>query len=130
MNASQQMLRFAPSRVEGTQRVEAVSIHSDRLELLVADRSVVFHYLDMARWGWPAWFWRLLARCGCVTHMPSVADRNWFHPPTGRFFAFYTKPPAVVYMPDEPVDLDYGKSTFHRVQEVIGAGGYSTFDLG
>jgi hypothetical protein len=59
-----------------------------------------------------------------------VADRDWFHPPAGRFFRFYTTPAVTVYMPDEPRELEYGETMFVRVQNVIWLGGFTTRDLG
>ena len=65
-----------------------------------------------------------------VRGWPSVADRDWFHPPAGRFFRFYTRPEVTLYMPDESQELGYGETMFRRVQNVIGVGGFGTFDLG
>ena len=72
-------------------------------------------FLDIARW---------------LHGRPSVADRDWFHPPARRYFAFYTNPRLVVYMPDEPSELSYSETMFRRVQNVITAGGFCTLDLG
>jgi hypothetical protein len=35
-----------------------------------------------------------------------------------------------VYMPDEPPETGYGQTMFRRVQDVLAAGGFGTFDLG
>jgi hypothetical protein len=48
----------------------------------------------------------------------------------GRFFRFYTRPEVTVYMPYEPRGLGYGVTMFRQVQDVIGLGGFGTFDLG
>jgi len=58
-----------------------------------------------------------------------VGERDWFHPPKDRFFAFFTTPRLVVYLCDEP-RTDYGNTLFRRVQEVMRAGGFDTWDLG
>jgi hypothetical protein len=123
-------LRFVPSRVEGLPDVAEVAVFPDRLELESAGRRSVYPFAAMARWPWPAWLWRLLFRLGLRTRRPPVADRDWFHPPPDRFFAFYTTPRLVVYMPPEEPAMGYADTYFVRVQRVIGAGGFSTFDLG
>src|SRR5262245_35982408 len=122
-------LRFAPSRVEGLPDVTEVAVFPDRIELLSGGRWVVFRFWDIARWPRPAWLWRLLARAGWRRHWPMVGDRDWFHRPPDRFFGFFTTPKVVVYMPDER-GVGYGQTCFHRLQEVVMAGGYATFDLG
>jgi hypothetical protein len=123
-------LRFVSSRVEGLPSVTEVAVFPDRLELLSADRWVVIRFLDIARWYRRGWLYRPLARLGWVRGYPSVADRDWFHPPSGRFFRFFTEPPVTVYLPDEPAETGYGQTMFRRVQDVMGAGGFGTFDLG
>ena len=93
----------------------------DRLELFSEDKWVVIRILDIALWyrhGWlyppgPAWLGGARVAVG--------ADRDWFHPPAGRFF---TRPPLSVYMPDEPPETSYGQTMFRRVQDVLAAGGF------
>jgi hypothetical protein len=124
-------LSFVPSAVEGLPDVTEVAVFPDRLELLSEAKPVVIRFLDIARWYRRGWLYRPLARLGLrVRGYPSVADRDWFHPPAGRFFQFYTAPPITVYMPDEPRDLAYAETMFRRVQNIIGRGGFGTFDLG
>jgi hypothetical protein len=123
-------LVFTPSLVEGLPSVTEVAVFPNRLELVAASKRVVIRFLDIARWYRYGWLWRPLARLGWVRGNPSVADRDWFHPPSRRFFAFYTRPPVVVYLPEEPAGLGYGQTMFRRVQNVISAGGFCTFDLG
>lgn len=124
-------LRFVPSAVEGRPDVTEAAIFPDRLELLSAGTPVVIRFLDIARWHRHGWLYRPLAQLGWgVRGHPSVADRDWFHPPAGRFFRFYTAPPVTVYLPDEPPELGYGETMFQRVQHVIRLGGFGTFDLG
>jgi hypothetical protein len=123
------VLRFAPSRVEGLENVEEVVCHPDRLEVLAAGTSITIRFADIARWPNPRWLSRAVHRLGWKRPWLPVADRDWFHPPRDRFFRFYTKPPIVVYMPvDDPYPRD--ESTFGHLQEVLAAGGFSTFDLG
>jgi hypothetical protein len=123
-------LRFAPSRVEGLSSVTKVTVFPDRLELLSDGQRIAIRFLDISRWYRNGWLWRPLARLGWIRERPCVADRDWFHPPSGRFFKFYTEPPLVVYMPDEPADIGYEQTMFRRVQDVIGLGGFRTYDLG
>ncbi len=129
--ATEDNLRFVPSAVDGLPSVTEAVVFGDRLELLSEDQWVVIRFLDIARWYRLGWVYRLLARYGWgVRGWPSIADRDWFHPPSGRFFRFFTKPPITIYMPDEPRGTTYGKTMFRRVQNVIGLGGFGTFDLG
>jgi hypothetical protein len=130
--AAEHPLRFAPSAVEGLPSVTEAAVFPDRLELLSGGERVVIRFLDIARWHRLGWFYFPLARLGFrVRGCPSVADRDWFHPPSGRFFRFYSSPPVTVYMPDEPPEPGYAEETiFRRVQVVIGMGGFGTFDLG
>jgi hypothetical protein len=123
-------LRFAPSRVEGHPAVSDAVLFPDRLELLSANECFVVRFLDIARWHRREWLWRPLAYFGLLRGLPCVADRDWFHPPSGRFFRFYTEPTITVYLPDEPADLHYGQTMFNRIHTIIRAGGFSTFDLG
>jgi hypothetical protein len=110
-------------------QVSEVAIWPDRLEFLAAGQAVTFRLADLARWPRPASMWRLLFRVGCRPGWLPVGERDWFHPPQGRFIRFYTKPPVTVYMPvDEPVV--HSESYFLRVQLTLAAGGFHTIDLG
>jgi hypothetical protein len=127
----QDRLQFVPSAVEGLPSVTEVAVFPDRLELLSEGKWVVIRFLDIAHWYRRGWLYRPVANLGWgVFGSPSVADRDWFHPPSGRFFRFYHEPPVTVYMPDEPPETTYGQTMFRKVQEVMRAGGFSTFDLG
>jgi hypothetical protein len=111
--------------------VTAAVVFPDRLELLSNENWVVIPFLDIARWHRFGWLYRRLARLGLgVRGRPSVADRDWFHAPPRRFFRFFTEPLITVYMPDESAETSYGQTIFRRVQDVIAAGGFNTFDLG
>ena len=123
-------VRFVPSHVEGLPGVTEAAVFPDRLELTTAHGQVRYPFAAMARWPRPAWLWRRLFRLGLRPRWLPVADRDWFHPPPGRFFAFYTTPPVTVFMPADDVPSPYGETCFFRVQQAIHAGGYSTFDLG
>ncbi len=99
-------LRFVPSAVEGLPTVTEAAVYPDRLELPSAGKWVVIRFRDIARWYTGSWLYRPLARLGFrVRGWPSVADRDWFHPPAGRYFRFYAKPEITVYMPYEPRGL-------------------------
>jgi hypothetical protein len=92
--ASKPSLRFVPSAFEGLPAVREVTAFPDRLELEMEEKAVVIRFLDIARWYRCGWLYRPLARLGGkVRGWPSVADRDWFHPPSRRFFRFYTQPP-------------------------------------
>ena len=122
-------LRFVPSRVEGLKDVDEVVFHPDRVEFLSAGAWITVRFADVARWPSPRWLYRALHRLGRRRFWLPVADRDWFHPPRDRFLRLYTNPPVVVYMPtDDPYPRN--ESTFGRIQEVLAAGGFSTFDLG
>jgi hypothetical protein len=124
-------LSFVPTAVEGMPNVTEAVVFPDRLELLSGDERVVIRFVDIARWRRWSWLFLPLARLGCgVRGWPAVADRDGFHPPAGRFFRFYTNPVLTVFMPDEPREMRYGETIFRRVQDVIRAGGFCTFDLG
>jgi hypothetical protein len=127
--SEEEFLRFVPSKVEGLPNVTEVVVHSDRLEFLSAGRWVIFRLDDIAEWPRPKWLRRLLARFGRCPDWLLVGDKDWFHPPSERFFRFYTQPEVTVYMPlDE--QKEHQESNFRRVQEVMRKGGFSTFDLG
>ena len=122
-------LRFVPSGVERLPEVTEVVVRPDRLEVRTEGRWLTFRLTDIARWPRPAWLWRVLYRLGWKPRWRPVADRDWFHRPRERFFAFYTEPRLVVRMPaDEPPERDRG--CFGRMQQVLWAGGFQTFDLG
>lgn len=129
--AADECLRFVPSAVEGLPNVTEAALFPDRLELLSEGKWVVIRFLDIARWYRRGWLYRLSARLGLgVRGWPCVADRDWFHPPAGRFFRFFTVPPITVFMPDEPRATSYDQTMFRRFQAVLSTGGFSTFDLG
>jgi hypothetical protein len=121
-------VRFVPSRVVGLPGVAEVIVFPVRMELLSKGRPVTVRFADIAKWPRPRWLSRLGKRLGRRSWLP-VADRDFFHSPPDRFFRFYTDPPLVVYM---PVADSYARkgSCFAAVQEVLAAGGFSTFDLG
>jgi hypothetical protein len=123
-------LRFVPSRAEGLPAVTEVAVYPDRLEVLSAGRWVSFRLADIAVWPHPAFLRRWLASLGWRPRWLPVGERDWFHPPSERFFRFYTRPPLVVYMPDEPPETNYGSTLFRRVQDVMRAGGFDTWDMG
>src|SRR4051812_6648944 len=119
-------LLFVPSRVEGLPDVTEVAVYPDRLELLSAGRWGSFRFADIAAWPRPDFLWRRLARLGWRLRWLPVGERDWFQPPSERFFRFYTRPLIVVYMPDEPTATNYGSTLFRRVQDVMLEGGFST----
>lgn len=122
-------VRFVPSRVEGLSAVGEVRIRPDRMELETSDGPTVIRFVDIAVWPAPRWLRRQLFRFGIRPGWLPVADRDWFHVPPDRFFTFYTTPRLTIHMPaDEPPSRL--QSTFLRVQEVLRAGGFATFDLG
>ena len=122
--------KFVAKFVEGLPEVTEVAVFPNRLELSSAGKSVVIRFLDIARWHRCAWLWRPLAHLGWLGGCPCVADRHWFPYPWTGYFALYTNPRLVVYMPEEPIDLNDSERMFRRVQHVIAAGGFNTFDLG
>jgi hypothetical protein len=124
-------LRFTPSAIEGLSAVTEVTVFPDRLEMLSEGNRVVIRFLDIARWPRFSLISRLRACLGRgVRGYPAVADRDWFHPPSGRFFRFYTKPPITIYLPDEPRETRYEQTLFRKVQDVLIHGGFGTCDLG
>jgi hypothetical protein len=123
-------LRFVPSRVDGLPGVTEVVVYPDRLELLSAGCWVTFLFADIASWPRPAWLWRRLARLGWRPRWLPVGECDWFHPPSERFFRFYTRPPIVVYMAEESTETDYGNTLFWRVQELMLVGRFNTWHLG
>jgi hypothetical protein len=123
-------LRFVPSRVEGLPGVTEAAVYPDRLEMHTSGGWVVFRFEDMARWPWPVTLWRRLARLGGRPRWLPVGERDWFHRPSDRFCRFRTRPPLVIYLPDEVPETDYGSTLFRRIQDVMLAGGFHTFDLG
>ena len=123
-------LQFVPSRVEGVADVSTVTVSSDRIEIASANGVVTHRFADIARWPSPALLWKLLYRLGVKPRWLPVADRDSFHEPADRFFAFYTKPPLKVCMPRDESKEDYGSSYFDRIQNVLRHGGFHTSDLG
>jgi len=122
-------LHFAPSRVEGLADVHEVTIYPDRIEAHGDNESITFRFEDIAKWPRPAWIWKLLHRLGSRRAFLSVADRDWFQASEEKYFAFYTIPQLVVYMPlDSPTD--YHESHFRKIQDVMEAGGFRSYDLG
>ena len=69
-------------------------------------------------------------RAGWRPRWLPVGERDRFKSQAERFYRFYTWPNIVIYMPVEPAETDHGDSLFRRVQDVISAGGYGTWELG
>jgi hypothetical protein len=123
-------LRFVPSAVEGLPDVTEMAVFPDQLELLSEGRWVVVRLLDIARWYRRGWLYRPLARLGLgVRSWPLVADRLWRPRPGVSVFEFYTDPRLVVHVPYYPTDVGHMDTVFQRVKQIMGAGGFSTFDL-
>jgi len=91
---------------------------------------MIFRFVDIAKLPRPTWLWKQLSRFGWRPRWLPVANRDWFHPPRDRFFAFFTTPKIIVFMADEDRDIRYGATLFRRVQDVIESGGFNTNDLG
>lgn len=123
-------LRFVPSRVDGLAEVTRVTVYPDRLELISEGRVVTVRFADIAGWPRPAFLWRRLHGWGWRPRWPSVGARDWFHPPSERFFRFDTEPCIVVSMPGEPRETAYGQTLFRRIRDVMLQGGFGTRDLG
>lgn len=123
------VVRFVPSHVDGLPSVSEAAVFPDRLELRSEGRWVVVRLCDIVRWHRHDWLRRIWAGLGLRVR-GSVGERDWFHPPAQRYIRFFTEPPITVYMPDEPADVDYAHSIFCRIQVVMAAGGFGTFDLG
>jgi hypothetical protein len=123
-------IRFVPSRVEGLPAVTEVGIFPDRLEVCTSGEWKVFPFTEIAQWPPPVLLWRTANRFGIRPRFLPIGERDWFHPPMERFFQFFTKPPIIIYMPEEPDDTTYGATIFHRIQDVMRAGGFTTWDLG
>jgi hypothetical protein len=120
---------FVPSRVEGLDNVKEVTVYPDRLEVSVGEEVITYDFSRIARRQESPW--RSFAKqvTGGDVWPKLVADRDWFHEPKDRFFVFYTEPPMKIFMPVDELE-DHESSHFFRVQEVIRAGKYATFDLG
>jgi hypothetical protein len=110
--------------------VSGVAFFPERLKLHTANELGALRFADVAGWHRGSWLCRPFARrWGWVLGYPYVADRDWFDPPPERYFRFYTAPSLTLCMPDESSELDYDQTTFRRVQKVIAAGGFSSYDL-
>ena len=124
-------MRLVPESGRGLLEVAEVVVHPDRLEILSAGRWRTIRLAEIARWPRPARLRRGLARLGWKPRWLPVGERDWFRPGPDRFFTFFTEPRITVYMPEAEAEIDgYAETYFRRVQDVIGAGGFSTFDLG
>lgn len=123
-------IRFVPSRVTGADGITDVVVWPDRLELIGQKGSTMVWFSQIARWPRPAWLWGLLSCFGIRPKWLPIADRDWFHAPRDRFFAFYASPPIVIYMPAEDRETPYAETVFRKIQDVAQIGGFSTFDLG
>lgn len=122
-------VRFIPSYVDGLPDVPEVAVHPDRLEVRSEGRWLIFRFTKIAEWPNPSWLWRRLARLGWRPRWLPVGERDWFHPPSERFFRFFTRPRIIVYLPDEPTNADSGPTTFRRVRDIMREGGFVTWDL-
>ena len=126
-----QPLTFTPSAVIGLDAVSSVTFHPDFVEFHGPAHTARIDFVSIARWTRFAWFYRLLVRLGLgVRGSPLVGDRDWFHPPSGRYFRFYTSPQITIYLPNESENTSYDQTLFRRIQAVLESGGFSTLDCG
>ena len=129
MMERERAITIKPSRVEGAENIDRVSVFPDRLELIGNGGTRTILFADIARPQESRWRSAIKKLFGLVPWPELVADRDWFHQPKDRFFIFYTEPNIKIYMPQDEVE-DHHESYFFRIQEVIWSGGYATFDLG
>ena len=122
-------LRFTPSRVEGVRESRRSRSTPTGLELRLAGRWVSFKFEDIAAWPRPVFVRRHLARLGWRPRWLPSREHRSLHPPSERFFRFYTWPPIAVYIPAESEGATNGSTLFHRVQDVLSEGGFATWDL-
>ncbi len=128
--SSEDGLWFVPSRVEGLPDVTEAVVAPDRLILLSRGRWASVSFAEIAHWPRPTRLRRWLAQLGWRPCWLPVGEHDGFHPPSARFFRFFTRPPIVVSLADEPRDRDYGSTLFARVRNVLREGGFHTWDLG
>jgi hypothetical protein len=124
-----QPIQFVPSSAEGLPDVREIVVYPDRLEVNTAGQWVAFPFRQIGRRQESRLVSFLKRLLGKYPYPVMVADRDWFHLPKDRYFLWYTDPPLKTCMPeDEPQDRS--SSYFFRIQRVLAAGGYATFDLG
>lgn len=123
-------VRFVPSKVEGLDGVvREVIVRRDAIELLTDSGPVRYAFASFA-WREEPWLNMVLKRAvGMCPYPRNVGERDWCREPHDRFIRFFTKPPMTVYMPVDEGD-GWGGTTFGRIVELMGRGGFSTWDLG
>ncbi|MCL4853945.1 MAG: hypothetical protein KJZ78_21505 [Bryobacteraceae bacterium] len=129
MRASEEMVRFAPSRADGLADVREVVVRPDRLEVNAGGVWMTFLFSAIGRRQEPAIVSFLKALVGKDPAPRIVGERDWCRPPKERFFRWYTDPTLTVFMPDDEGQA-YDSSYFPRIHRVLWAGKrYGTFDL-
>jgi hypothetical protein len=120
-------IRFQPAEVVGATDVSQVTIYSDRIIFQCNQNEMVHHFREIAR---PQidflnrLFDRVFRR---RIHLNVVGEREFCT--DRRYVAFYTEPPLKIYLPPEDNELRYSETYFYKVNEILGAGGYMTWDV-
>jgi hypothetical protein len=119
-------IQFRPAEVVGSTDVTDVTIYSDRIVLRCNKNEIVHHFLKIARHQTDF----LNRLCDRVlqrrSHLKVVGEREFCT--DRRYVAFYTKPPVKIYLPAEEDDLRYSETYIFKINEILRAGGYMTWD--
>ena len=121
-------LRFVLVRVEGYSKVKEVAIFPDRLELRSSGKSTAYKFVDIAAWPWPGPLMKVLAAMGAPSKDLAVGQREWLKSSDERYIRFYTKPEALVYLPEDPPGVDYNATLFRRIQNILETEGFLLLD--
>jgi hypothetical protein len=122
-------LLFVPSRVMGLADVTEFRVYPDRLDVISPVERWSIPFADIASWPRPAFLHRCLASLGWNPRWLPVGERAWSQQPSSRFFRFYTWPPIMVFLPDEPADTPFENTLFHRIENAIQRGGFSLWNV-
>lgn len=129
MKPASPSVEFTPVAVDGVERVASCLVMPERLQLTLTDGGRVdVMFEGIARFPRPERLWRALHRLGLRRARVPVGERDWCQPEGRQFFRFFTKPPLVLYLPEDR-HLGYGSTVFARIQETLARGGFGTHDL-
>jgi hypothetical protein len=120
-------VEIVPLRSEGIEAVTLVRFDAEGLTVR-ADQTLIFRYVDIAAWPFPAPLRGLMWRLGWRRSTASVGKRHWHTDHQYARIEFFTTPRLTIWMPPEG-HRRYATSPWVQFQRRLAASGFCTWDM-
>ena len=121
-------VEIAPFRSEGIEAVRMVRFDADAMTVHAGDRPLLFRYVDIAAWPFPAALRRLAWSLGWRNWSPAVGKRHWHTDHRYAHIEFFITPRLTIWMPADG-HRHYATSPWVQIQRRLGASGFITWDM-